>query len=565
MKLEWPETVRFSAITMLVVLALGGHHAAAATLTVCPAGCDATTIQGALIMAEPGDTIEILASVHTEFDIFATKDVTITGFGAGTTIVQAHPDPGVATTPVFVVAGDAQVTIQSLSIRNGGGDVGGGVHVVDGNLVLSGVDVEENDVTDCGGGVRVEAGSSASITDGSLIIHNSAWGGGGLCNLGTTVITDSFIFNNFALGDLGVPNVGGGIYNGNALVLSDAWVSHNHVTGYSRDGLGGGIYQVGGSLEDVGSSIQDNTVSGAHARGGGLYVGGLSDSVALNGTTISGNEAEDGGGVFFTHGVIEMNDCSISSNLAAELGGGVALDHVSPSQATIIHSTLADNEASYGGGALVMGPGTLWVVNSTITGNLATDHGGGLYAPTTNGVEIASVTITDNTADSDGDGNGNGGGIAVEPGGSVGLRNTIVANNHDGSTFPVPVVPDCSGTIQSAGFNLIRSLGVVITGCTIEGDTTGNILGMDPLLLPLALNGGPTHTHELDSGSPAIDAGNFAGCTDPGGLSLDTDQRHAIRRNRCDIGAYETSGILDPLFWDGFESGDLSSWSAHTR
>jgi hypothetical protein len=69
----------------------------------------------------------------------------------------------------------------------------------------------------------------------------------------------------------------------------------------------------------------------------------------------------------------------------------------------------------------------------------------------------------------------------------------------------------------------------------------------DPRLGPLQSNEGPTETMALSSGSPAIDAGNPAGCTDGQGNLLKTDQRGMPRPDRedkggCDRGAYESQG-----------------------
>ena len=88
--------------------------------------------------------------------------------------------------------------------------------------------------------------------------------------------------------------------------------------------------------------------------------------------------------------------------------------------------------------------------------------------------------------------------------------------------------------LTSAGYNLIH----VISGCTIAGDTTGNIVGVDPWLLPLADNGGPTWTHALAPGSLAVDAGS---CTSMGGVAITVDQRGIGRPQgvTCDVGAYE--------------------------
>lgn len=76
--------------------------------------------------------------------------------------------------------------------------------------------------------------------------------------------------------------------------------------------------------------------------------------------------------------------------------------------------------------------------------------------------------------------------------------------------------------------------------------TTGNRTAVDPMLGPLGNHGGPTLVRPLLAGSPAIDAGNPAGCSDDLGAPLLFDQRGFFRsidgglgEKRCDIGAYE--------------------------
>lgn len=90
----------------------------------------------------------------------------------------------------------------------------------------------------------------------------------------------------------------------------------------------------------------------------------------------------------------------------------------------------------------------------------------------------------------------------------------------------------------------------VLAACSIGGNTSGNKTGQDPLLGPLAYNGGTTKTRDLLAGSPAIDSGNPGGCTDPLGMTLVTDQR-GFRRPvngsvalRCDMGAVEVQRLL---------------------
>ena len=85
---------------------------------------------------------------------------------------------------------------------------------------------------------------------------------------------------------------------------------------------------------------------------------------------------------------------------------------------------------------------------------------------------------------------------------------------------------------------------MLVPNCTVNGSAP--ILA-DPKLGPLQNNGGPTQTHALLSGSPAIDAGNPSGCRDHLGALITTDQRGAARHfdgnndgtARCDMGAVE--------------------------
>lgn len=129
--------------------------------------------------------------------------------------------------------------------------------------------------------------------------------------------------------------------------------------------------------------------------------------------------------------------------------------------------------------------------------------------------------------------------------------------------------PDCAGTLASLGYNLITDAAM----CMIGGMPVGNVIGQAAGLALLANNGGPTQTHALctDTGdpdpsctiaSPAVDAGDPAGCTDPDGTPLTSDQRDLLRpqdgdRNGSsiwDIGAYEVQPqrrgqavpVLDP-------------------
>ena len=117
----------------------------------------------------------------------------------------------------------------------------------------------------------------------------------------------------------------------------------------------------------------------------------------------------------------------------------------------------------------------------------------------------------------------------IYPGG--GFQNSIVANNSG---------QNCSNPVTSDGYNLSSD-------GTCNFNAVGDLNNHAPLLGPLQNNGGPTDTMALLLGSPAIDAGNPAGCKDAQGNLLLTDQRGMPRpdkedANGCDMGAYESQG-----------------------
>jgi hypothetical protein len=151
--------------------------------------------------------------------------------------------------------------------------------------------------------------------------------------------------------------------------------------------------------------------------------------------------------------------------------------------------------------------------------------GGGIESDSSSVFSLNNVTITGNSA-------GKGGGIDISSG-SVVLANTILAGNA-GATG----APDCAGPLTTHGYNLFGTT----TGCTVTLGT-GDIANPTPKLGPLASNGGPTQTHALLPGSPAIDAGNPAPPGSGDDACAATDQRGIARPQplggRCDIGAYE--------------------------
>ncbi len=280
---------------------------------------------------------------------------------------------------------------------------------------------------------------------------------------------------------------------------------------------GGGITTSGGvDLRITNCVIRDNH----SVHGGGILVRDFLDGyvfVTLEDSTIDGNSAGEGGGVYNDSGSVIIRRSTISHNTANEDGGGI-LNHY------------LDNAHN-------VGRGTVTLENSTISGNSA-KQGGGLFQDDYYGYDskplpLYNVTVSDNSAQD------SGGGIAFSYG-KVSLSNTIVAGNHSDAA------PDCftnNGSLLSNGYNLIGST----TGCDFTS-TTEDQVDLDAGLDTLQDNDGATQTHALLNNSPAIDGGNPAGCLDSAGNVLHYDQRGYPRRGIldplqpvCDIGAYEVS------------------------
>ena len=291
-----------------------------------------------------------------------------------------------------------------------------------------------------------------------------------------------------------------------------------------------------------GFSITNGSAPGSNG-GGVFHEGGNSATLRLSDCAVSGNSADFGGGIFNSNGTLTVNNCTISGNGAGLSGGGID-NSASDGAASLIitNSTISDNSATAndGGGILSGAAGTtlsvasLTVSNSTLSGNSATGNGGAIAntadAPPNNAqASITNSTISDNSATA------NGGGIynAV---GEFQIGDTILNAGSSGVNIFIN-----SGRGTSLGYNLSSDDGGgVLTG-------TGDQINTNPMLGPLQDNGGPTFTHALLPGSPAIDAGDPAFAPPP-----NFDQRgpgfDRVVNGRIDIGSFEVqvSGTPTP-------------------
>ena len=383
-------------------------------------------------------------------------------------------------------------------------------------------------------GLSIDGGTQSVTVSGNHAVRPFQTAVGALMELRRLTVT------------AGSASTGAGIVNsGGTLIIANSTISGN-VAGFGTGG--GGLVNESGTVTISNSAISGNGTLYAGNGGGIINKGTLTISnsrISGNGTFTFGSS--QGGGIV-NEGMLTITDSTISDNRAIgdsagggshTTGGGI----VNSGMLFITKTTISGNRAGSGGGIANSLAGTLTIGNSTISGNVAA---GGCFrafcSPGTGAgisggnVVITSSTISANSASGSG-GDSRGGGIF----GTATLANTILAAN------TAAIGPDCSGSLSPAAPNLVGDP----AGCTIPGRPP--LIG-EALLGPLQDNGGPTHTHALLAGSPAIDAGDSDGCTDPAGNPLTIDQRGQPRpvdgdgdgTAVCDLGAYESANDSTP-------------------
>ncbi len=465
----------------------------AATRCVNPGGTGGcfASIQAAVNASSSGDSITVAAGTYAEL---VTVGISLTISGAGAAILDGGSQSG-NTTRVLAITGGT-VTISGLTIRNG---YGGGV---------------------------LNGGTLSFVR--CVVTGNLAKRGGGIDNTGAMTLIDSTVAGNNASDFLG--GVGVGIHNSGTLTISAGAIRNNSSSGGFGDidaSKGGSIYN-SGSLTIGGTTLDANYVRNS---GGGIY-NDASGTAQMTAATISGNIANGaigggGGGIFnvgtatVTQSVVRGNAAGFGQNVGG-IGGGIN----NSGMLTIIASTISGNSAGGGagkdGGGIFNEPsGQVTVTNSTISGNSAaggiSHDGRGGALDNRGAASLTNATLANNTNDALG-----GDGIATSGAGTTTLRATLLANGG----------ANCLGPVASQDFNLASD-----ASCAGLGQPHDQVEA-NPLLGPLAANGGLTATHALMAGSPAIDAGGL-----PCAPGITADQRGFARPfgAACDIGAYEYS------------------------
>jgi CSLREA domain-containing protein len=310
---------------------------------------------------------------------------------------------------------------------------------------------------------------------------------------------------------------------------------------------GNKTYQVF-NVSSSGATINHLIIANGHAsgsNGGGIFNSG---ALTLNNSTVSGSSALSGGGIYNTgSGTMTVNNSNISGNKSTDpdgYGGGIYNVNSGSSTVTLTldHSTVAGNFANSGGGIYSGAASTITVSNSTISGNTAT-LGGGAYSDDGGRLVLSNSTVSRNRSGSDGGGIYNGiSGITLV------RYSTISANTGGGYGRDVYEYVD-AGCGTSGFLSLVDSIvdDLYSGGCDSStgaySDSGGNVLNSASKLSALGWYGGPTQTMPPLTGSPALNAGSFSS-----GYTPATDQRGVARpstsKAKIDAGAVQMSGTV---------------------
>lgn len=510
--------IRVAAVAVIAAagLALVPTFATAATYTVdnsdggpqngdctaAPADCNlAAAISRSNSNGGP-DTIDFDPSLQGEIDLGAalpavSDGVTIAGPGAGVLAVDGQNSHRL----IRLGTGGEQVQISDLTFRRGRSVGGGAIYAEVTPLRIDGMRIEDSESVSgstparCGaagtggvGGAIFARNSAVEINDSVIADSKGSGRGGAIClQVGSPLnVTGSEILSSASTND------GGAIaaFGDSPVTIERSTLSGNRTGADEADG--GAVYADSSDVEIAESTLSGNLALGRDSSGGAVYATGTS-RISVYSSTFAGNRAPD-------------YDFSGSGGAIAAFGG---------EPLTVEGSSFSDNEAGQGGGGAIRTRVDLDVENSTFFDNSSLS-GSAIYS-TGGQIDAESITATANdNADA---------AISLDgAGGSI--RNSIVTGNRREA-------PDFLGSDLRGDSPQPLALSHTQFGSAFSYlNAGGNILDPDPVLGPLADNGGPTETMAISTASPAYNAGST---TEQG------DQRGVPRpqNGSDDIGAYE--------------------------
>ena len=542
-------SIRARNLAAAISIALAGHGLQAATITVDSAddnpASEYCNLRSALQAINDGSTAGVpTCSSAVSGSTFGTNDTVEFSYETGASI-NLYQGSLSLTAASVTIDGSEHV----IDAKGNGAVliVGDGVTLAASQLHLTGGVSAEH-----GAGITIGNGAHVQLTD-CWIYANSTKGVGGAIYLAPTAsvsLVQSSISENSAI-------TGGAIFakDGAAVTATKTSFTSNHAS-YSA----GAIYSSGGALTLDTATITKNT---APYYSGGVVA--LFDTITVSNSTLSGNSGARAGGMFVRSSQGTIAKSTISGNTAVCGSGCGGAMVVESSTLAIIGSTLSDNLAAghvdFVTGGAMLSNGTTTFVNSTISANIGVGDqqvSGAAWNLQfgSDGLTYINSTVTNNIAVAFQGGAAGGvlmGDVSFSPPpiseGTLILRNTIVSANSPADT-DIAWTPG-EHTVTAA-YSLLGS-SQNVAEFNAPGDH--NIFSDSPGLGPLEDNGGPTKTHALLPGSPALSAGSTALAVFSG-QPLNFDQRGPgfVRTfgGAVDIGAFEEQA--DQVFAYGFES-----------
>jgi len=409
----------------------------------------------------------------------ATKPIIVASAGFLDRVMQTMTDTSVILSNVTISNGTSNVgggiyalgslTLNNVNIYSNTASWGGGVYI-DGHVltIISGT-WQRNSASIIGGALASQA-SAASIS-GTVFISNTADRGAGLANVnnisgtifGMLLMTNVQVLSNTAPLTTGL---GAGIYNDGYLILTNGLVNYNR-----SGGTAGGLYNsaLTATVAITGSQFVSNTAS--NGGGGGIF--NYSPMILTN-TIIQSNTATGGGGINNNNGTVTMTGGLIAYNTATQSGGSGGGVRSSP-YLKLVGVTVRNNYSAGSGGG-VLASGQLILVDSFVTNNDAF-QGGGLG---TENATLDHTLVATNTA-TYGGGLSNGGtttllnGSAINnniafQGGGVYNGGMLIINNS--SVISNATTPSCLGCSNGGG--IYNANGLQLNSAIIASNKTDN-------------------------------------------------------------------------------------------
>lgn len=309
-----------------------------------------------------------------------------------------------------IIAGKGNVSLSNTEIKNNISDFGGGLFCFSNTLVSASHCLISGNTSFCyGGGIQLSVVPLA-LNNTTITGNTSKFLGGGLICEGDSRVEGS----NITISD-NVAEGGGGAYFSAPTVFRGARII---IAGNRAMNSSGGLHLSGETiLSEV--TISDNTAEGTS--------GGFSNygSAIIRNATIEGNTSGGDAGGIANAGSLILERVSVSRNTAGENGGGIH----NFGDIDIRESLLYSNHAASNGAAISSTTGEATMLNSTLSANRTeTGNGGAIYADGNSTFDLIHTTIADNHASF-------GGGVYVSDS-VVSIGNSILAGNAAGNLGP---------------------------------------------------------------------------------------------------------------------------------